>query len=342
MSRINYLRRQMPAILTSVSSLLCAFCIPAVILSVISTSQAASNVSYPTRPIRLISPFAPGGGNDFIARTLVLALTSDLGQTVVVDNRPGANTIIGMDLVAKAQADGYTLILTSSTLPINATLYRQLPYDSRRDFAAISLVGTSPLIVATPTTSAITTINQLIAAAKAKPGELAYPSAGTGNSTHLAGELFAVMAHVKLLHVPYKGSGPGITDLIAGRLAVVFSTSGSVIPHIKSGKLRALGVTSAQRSAVMPELVTVAEAGVPGYEASSWYGIVAPSKTPTAIVTRLHQSISHALAIPEVHARLTSQAIDPAASTPSQFATYIQAEIIKWAGVLKAAGVSPQ
>lgn len=189
----------------------------------------SASVEYPSRPMRLVSPFSPGGGNDLVSRALALALSKDFGHNVVVDNRPGANTIIGMELVAKSAPDGYTLIMTSSTQAINATLYPKLPYDSIKDFAAVALVGSSPLIVAVPTSSPINNIPALIAAAKAKPGQLTYPSAGMGNATHLAGELFSVMAGVSLLHVPYKGSAPGITDLIAGRHAAVFSTSPSVI-----------------------------------------------------------------------------------------------------------------
>ena len=188
----------------------------------------SATADFPSRPPRLVSPFSPGGGNDFVSRTMAAAMSKELGQTVVVDNRPGANTIIGMEIVAKSVPDGHTLITTSSTQAINATLYPKLPYDSIKSFQTISIVGSSPLMIAVPVSSPITSIPGLIAAAKAKPGELAYPSAGTGNSTHLGGELFAAMAGIKLLHVPYKGSAPGITDLIAGRMAVVFSTSPSV------------------------------------------------------------------------------------------------------------------
>jgi tripartite-type tricarboxylate transporter receptor subunit TctC len=303
---------------------------------------AGADEFYPARPIRLISPFTPGGGNDLVSRAVALAMSKNVGQSVVVDNRPGANTIVGMELVAKAAPDGYTLIMTSSTQAINATLYPKLPYDSIRSFAPVCLVGSSPLIVAVPTASPIKSVMELIAAARAKPGELTYPSAGTGNATHLGGELFASMAGVKLTHVPYKGSGPGLTDLSAGRLAVAFSTALSVVPFVKSGRLRAIAVTSGKRSSFMPELPTVAESGLPGYEASTWYGVIAPAGTPRAVVTRLNAEIVKALALPEVGDRLVAQGIDPVGNTAEQFAAYIRLEIVKWAKIIKSTGVTAE
>lgn len=309
-------------------------------LSAQSVVANAADASFPARPIRLISPFTPGGGNDFVSRAVALAMTKNIGQSVVVDNRPGANTIMGMELVAKAAPDGYTLIMTSSTQAINATLYPKLPYDSITSFAPVTIVGSSPLIIAVPPSSSIKSVTDLIAAARSKPGELTYPSAGTGNATHLGGELFASMANVKLTHVPYKGSGPGLTDLSAGRLAVAFSTALSVVPFVNGGRLRAIAVTSAKRSSFMPDLPTVAESGLPGYEAGSWYGVVAPAKTPRAIIARLHAEIIKVLALPEVRDRLVSQGIDPVGHTPDQFAAYIRAEILKWAKIIKSTGVT--
>jgi tripartite-type tricarboxylate transporter receptor subunit TctC len=305
-------------------------------------SALAAENPYPARPIRLISPFTPGGGNDLVSRAVGLAVSKNIGETIVVDNRPGANTIVGMEMVAKAAPDGYTLIMTSSTQAINATLYPKLPYDSIRSFSPVCLVGSSPLIIAVPMASPFKSVAELIAAAKAKPGELTYPSAGTGNATHLGGELFAAMAGITLTHVPYKGSGPGLTDLIAGRLSVVFSTALSVLPAVKAGRLRAIAVTTSARSSLMPELPTVAEAGLPGYEASTWYGVLAPAGTPRAIVTRLNAEIVRVLALPEVRERLTTQGIDPIGSSPDQFAAYVQSEIVKWAGVIKATGVKAE
>jgi tripartite-type tricarboxylate transporter receptor subunit TctC len=319
---------------------LAAVCASAMLVPACGAASSAA-ADFPVRPIRLISPFAAGGGNDILSRTMANAITKDVGQSVVVDNRPGANTIIGMDIVAKAMPDGYTLIMTSSTQAINATLYPKLPFDSIRDFAPVCLIGSSPLVVAVPAPSSIKTVPQLIAAAKAKPGELTYPSAGTGNATHLAGALFASMAGVTLTHVPYKGSGPGITDLIAGRHAAVFSTAPSVLPHVKSGRLRALAVTSGTRSPNIPDLATVAESGLPGYEATTWYGIVTAAGTPRPIVMRLNAVIVKAIALPEVHTILTTQGVDPVGNSPDQFAAYLRSEITKWAGVIKTSGAKP-
>lgn len=293
---------------------------------------------YPTRPIRLISPFAPGGGNDIISRTLGAAVSKNLGQSIVVDNRPGANTIVAMEILARATPDGYTLLTTSSSQATNATLYSKLPYDSIKDFSPVSMVGVSPLVVAVNPTLPIKTIAELIAAARAKPGSIMYPSAGTGNSTHLGGELFAVMAGVTLTHVPYKGLGPGLVDLMAGRLQTIFSTAPAAIPHIKTGRLRGLAVTTAARSNLLPQLPTVAESGVPGYESGSWYGISAPAGTPRVIIARLNKEITAVLATPEFREQLLNAGADPMPTTPEQFAAYIQVEIAKWAKVIKLSG----
>ncbi len=297
---------------------------------------------YPTRPIRLISPFAPGGGNDIISRTLGPVLTKNLGQSIVVDNRPGANTIVAMEILARATPDGYTLVTSSSSLATNATLYTKLPYDSIKSFAPVSMVGVSPLVVAVNPALPIKTIGELIAAAKAKPGSILYPSAGTGNSTHLGGELFAVMAGVTLTHVPYKGLGPGLVDLMAGRLQAIFSTAPAAIPHIKTGRLRGLAVTTAARSNLMPQLPTVAESGVPGYETGSWYGITAPAGTPRAVVSRLNKEITTVLGTPDFREQLLNAGADPMQTTPEQFAAYVQIEIAKWAKVIKLSGAKAE
>ena len=307
-----------------------------------STCAMAADVAYPSRPIRLISPFTPGGGNDLVSRAVAVEMTKNIGQSVVVDNRPGANTIVGMELVAKAAPDGYTLIMTSSTQAINATLYPKLPYDSIKSFAPVSLVGSSPLIIAVPTASPLKSVTDIINAARAKPGDLKYPSAGTGNATHLGGELFASMANVKLTHVPYKGSGPGLTDLSAGRLEVCFSTALSVVPFVKGGRLRAIAVTSAKRSSFIPDLPTVAESGLPGYEASTWYGVIAPAGTARGVVVRLNAEIVKVLQVPDVRERLIAQGIDPVGNSPDEFAAYIKSEIGKWAKIIKSTGVTAE
>ena len=300
----------------------------------------AAAADYPLRPIRFISPFAPGGGNDLISRMLAPALTRTLGQPVVVDNRPGANTIVGMELVARANPDGYTLILTSTTQPINAALYPKLPYDSLRDFAPISIVASSPLLVVVHPSLPVRSVAELVALAKAKPGQLFFPSSGTGNISHLAGELFNTLAQVRMVHVPYKGAGPRNTDLLAGRVQVVFSAAPAILPYIESQKLRAIAVTTKTRTSVLPALPTVAESGLPGYDATTWYGVLAPAGTPKRVISRLHSDIVQVLGFPEVRSWLGEQGLDAVGNTPEQFGAFARDEMSKWAKVIRIAGVS--
>ena len=311
-----------------------------VVLHGVSTPLVAQ--TFPSRPIRLISPFAPGGGNDILSRTLGAAVSKNIGQAIVVDNRPGANTILAMELLARATPDGYTLLTTSSSQATNATLYTKLPYDSIKDFAPVSAIGVSPLVLAVNPALPIKSVGDLIAAAKAKPGAVMYPSAGTGNSTHLGGELFAVMAGITLTHVPYKGLAPGLLDVMAGRLHTVFSTAPSAIPHIKTGRLRGLAVTTAARSNLVPQLPTVAESGVPGYEAGSWYGIIAPAGTPRAVIVRLNKEITTLLSAPDFREQIMAAGADPMPNTPDEFAAYIKSEITKWAKVIKLSGAKAE
>lgn len=311
----------------------------AVLLCDGSSALAATTDDYPTRNIRLISPFTPGGGNDTVARTTAAEMSKTLGQPVVVDNRPGANSIVGMDLTAKAAPNGYTLIMASSALAVNATLYPKLPFDTVKDFSPVSLAASTPFVVAVHPSLPVSNVRALIAFAKSKPGELHYPSSGIGNSTHLAGELFSSMAGVHLVHVPYKGTGPGLTDLIAGRLSLVFNAPVSVLPHIKAGKLRPIAVTSSSRSSVLPDLPTVSESGLPGYEASTWHGVLAPAQTPPGIVARLNDEIIKALRSAAVKDRFAAIGMEPVGNTPEQFARYIQTEINRWAKVIKSAGI---
>ncbi|HSQ04718.1 MAG TPA: tripartite tricarboxylate transporter substrate binding protein [Burkholderiales bacterium] len=297
---------------------------------------------YPTQNIRLISPFTPGGGNDIVARTTAAEMSKNMSHALIVDNRPGANSIVGMDLAAKAPPNGYTLIMASSAMAVNATLYSRLPFDTVKDFAPVSLAGSTPFVVAVHPSLPVRNVRELIAFAKRKPGELLYPSSGTGNSTHLAGELFSAMAGVKLVHVPYKGTAPGLTDLIAGRLSLVFNAPVSVLPHIAAGRLRAIAVTSSSRSSVLPELPTVAESGLPGYEANTWHGVLAPAQTPMSIIGRLNSEIIKALRSAQVKERFAAVGVEPQGNTPTEFAKYIQAEIDRWAKVIKSAGVKPE
>ena len=309
-----------------------------VVVLVAMAAHAAE--TFPSRPIRLISPFAAGGGNDMISRAVAQALTRNLGHSVVVDNRPGANTIIGMELVAKSPPDGYTLIMTGSTVAINATLHANLPYDSLRDFAAVTQIAATPLIVAVHPSLPVAGVRELIALAKARPGELNFPSAGVGNVSHLAGELFNVMAGVRLVHVPYKGSAPATADMLAGRVSVVFNSAFAMLPFVKSGRLRALAVSGRARSALLPAVPTVNEAGVPGYDASTWYGLLAPAATPRAVIERLQAETVKALTADDVRRRLIEDGLEPVGSTPAEFGAYIRTEIAKWARVISVAGIA--
>lgn len=294
---------------------------------------------YPVKPIRLIVPFTPGGINDFAARSVSARLTDALGQAVVVDNRPGAGGIVGTELAARAPADGYTLIAGSvATHAINMSLYQRLPYDVLRDFAPVTkLVDASNLLVVHPSLPA-QSVRELIALAKAHPGQINYASSGSGTSPHLAGELFKALAKVDLTHVPYKSAGPAVTDLLGGHIGVMFATMPSALPQAKAGKLRALAVTGRTRIASAPELPTVAEAGVPGYEVSGWSGMFAPAGTPREIVARLHAEAAKILRLPETKERFLAQGAEPGGEPPGEFAAFVKSEIGKWAGVVKLSG----
>lgn len=299
--------------------------------------------TYPTKPIRLIIPFPPGGPNDILGRVLAQKMSEQLGQQVIIDNRGGGGGIIGAELAAKAAPDGYTLLLGgTASLSINPGLRKQLPYDPIKDFAAVSLVGTAPSILVTHPTVPVKTVRELIELAKAKPGKLNFASAGIGTPPHLAGELFKNMAGVDMVHVPYKGGGPALTDLLAGQVGIYFCGISSALPFVKEGKLRGIAVTSAKRTAVMPEMPTIAESGLPGYEVGNWYAIVAPAATPRAIVARLNSEIVKALAGAEVKKRFLELAADPIGSTPQELAAYNRSEIAKWAKVIKSAGIKPE
>jgi len=256
------------------------------------SSLAAAADSYPSRPVRLIAPFSAGGGVDIVARYLALKLTEKWGQQVVVDNRTGATGIIGTEIAAHSPPDGYTLILgNAATHAVNVSLFKKLPYDAVKDFAPVTLIGRVPEMLVVHPALPAANVRELIALAKAKPGELAFGSAGAGSPPHLAGELFQFLAKVKLVHVPYKGSAPALADLIGGQISMYFSNILSAVPFVKSGRLRGLGVTSEKRSVVAPEIPTIAESGLPGYEDYNWYGILAPKGTPRAILTQLHADI---------------------------------------------------
>jgi len=306
-------------------------------------SAVLAQDAYPAKPVRIIIPTAPGGTTDTSGRLIAQELTKKWGRPVVVENRAGAGTIVGSEIVAKSAPDGYTLLVTPSTLAINPASYRKMPYDGIRDFAPITQTLFVPnLIVVHPSLPA-KSVKELIAFAKLRPGEIVYGSAGHGTNPHLTTELFTTMAGIRLLHVPYKGSLPGIVDLLGGRLALMSSSSWSVIlPNVRSGRLRALAVTSATRASVVPDVPTVAEAGVPGYESVQWSGFLAPAGTPREIIALLHREAVAILRTPEAKDRLASESAELVLSTPEQFAIFIKSETTKWAKVAKAAGIVPE
>ena len=279
------------------------------------------------------------GGNDAFLRTLAPRLSEKLGQTIIIDTRAGANGIVGTELAARAAPDGYTLILIPSSHTVNASLYKKLPYDVIKDFTAISLAGSSPLVFAVHPSLPVKNVKELIVFAKARPGQLTYGSAGVGSSGHLAGALFDSMTGATMTHVPYKGMAIAVTDLIGGQVSLTFGTSLSVIPQVRSGRLRALAVTGAERSPALPDIPTVAESGVRGYEASLWYGFVGPAKIPTEIVRRLNTEIVAVLALPEIRERLLSQGVEARSTTPDEFSRLLVSDMARWAVVVKRAGL---
>jgi tripartite-type tricarboxylate transporter receptor subunit TctC len=308
--------------------------------SLVATGSLAED--YPSRPIRIIVPFPPGGGVDTIARILQPSLQASLGQPVVVDNRPGAASIIGTEAAAKSAADGYTLLLALNPHVVNASIYKSIPYHPMRDFAPISLVAVVPNILVVHPEVKAGTVQELVALAQAQPGRLNFASAGVGSPFHLAGELFNVMAGTKIVHVPYKGGPQATTDLLSGRVQVMFGNLFNVLPHLKSGRLRPLAVTSSRRLDVMSDLPTIAEAGVPGYEFVSWFGFLAPRGTPADTVQRLHGEIRKALDSPEVRAKITQQGAEIIGSDPQEFSAFLAKEMAKWPRVVKEAGLKQE
>lgn len=299
--------------------------------------------AYPTRPIRFIVPFAPGGSTDTLARTLSIKLGEALGQQVVVDNRAGGNGNIGTDLVAHAAPDGYTILLGYiANLAIGPSLYAKLPYDSVRDFAPITLLAVAPNILVVHPSVPVKNFQEFIAYAKANPAKINFASAAVASPGHLSGELLNLAAGIHMQHVPYKGSGQAVVDLVGGQVQVMVSGMSSVMPHIKAGRLRPLAVTGARRSPAVPDLPTIAESGFPKFEAIAWYGVLAPAGTPPAIVTRLHDEIIRALKMPDVRERLEYVGFEIVGGTPAAFGAYIKAEITKWAPVVKASGAKPE
>jgi tripartite-type tricarboxylate transporter receptor subunit TctC len=303
-------------------------------------SMASHAQTYPTKPVRMVVPFPPGGTTDILGRVAAQKLSEALGQQVIVDNRPGAGGNIGTELVAKSPPDGYTLLTDpGSTLTINPSLFARLPFDPLKDFAPVTILAAVPNLLVVHPSLPVRSVKELIALARAKPGQLNYASSGAGQSTHLSMELFKSMARVNMIHVAYKGSSPAITDLLGGHVLLMFDNMPSALPHAKAGKLRGIAVSTAKRSPVTPEVPTVAESGLPGFEVSVWFGVLAPAATPREIVERLNGILVKALQSPDVRERLSSQGAEPIGDTPADFTAVMKRDLSKWAKVVKDANI---
>jgi len=302
-------------------------------------ATVANAQEFPVRAVRIIVPSSPGGGTDILARQLAAKLTERWGQQVVVDNRPGAGQMIGISLVAKSPPDGYTVVMTATPLALNTALYKKVPYDPIRDFAPVTQVAAMPnLLVAHPALP-VRNVKQLIALAKSRPGEVAYASSGFGTGPHLSMELFNYMTGIRVLHVPYKGTGPGLLDAISGHVQLLMSTLLPPLPHLKSGRLRALGVTSAKRVSSLPDVPAIAEGGAPGYDVVGWYGVAVPAGTPQPVVAKLNADFVAAIHTPEIRERLAADGAEAVGSKPEEFGALIKSEIERWSKVVEVAKI---
>jgi tripartite-type tricarboxylate transporter receptor subunit TctC len=311
-------------------------------LAALPLASAPAKAVYPDRPVRIVVPFAPGGGTDVVARTLAQEMAKDLGASIVVENKPGAGTIVGTQAVATSQGDGYTLLMGTFANAVNPSLHAKLSYDPHKDFAAVALIARSFNVVVVNPKSPIKSIADLIAAAKAEPDKLSYGTYGIGTSAHLAGELFKYMAKVNLTTVPYKGAAPAITDLIGGQIQVMFTTVASAASLVEAGQLRAIAVTSAERSPAFPQLPTVSEAGVPGYAAEAWYGLYAPAATPADIIDRLNKSAARAVQSEAFKKLSVNEGLVMVASPPQELDRYFRGEEERWRKVIKEAGITAE
>ena len=318
------------------------------ILALIAASSCAAAswgqnaADYPNRPIRLVVPFVPGGTADTLARIVADRLHPRLSKPVVIDTRAGANSVVGCEIVAQANPDGHTLIIVAAGFAVNPSLRKTLPYDSVRDFAPVGLIGTGPYLLTIHSSIPATNTAEFIAWGKARPGQVSYASTGVGSPPHLAMELFKTMAGVDFVHVPYKGGGAVLPDQLAGRVPLHFSSVSTGAPHVRSGRLRAIAMTTPKRSSAMPEVPTFDESGLKGYDVTGWYGLLAPGKTPAALINRINRELQQVLADAEALKRFAQAGIDPAPGTPGAFGALIQTEIPKWAKVMKTAGVEPE
>lgn len=323
--------KRLRATLSAVSACVCA---------ALATADAAAQ-SYPQRPVRMVVPFSPGGSLDLVARLIAKHASSELGQQMVVENKPGAGGSIGVETVAKAPNDGYTLLIVQNSITVNPSLLKSVPYDPVKDFDPVSRVSTYMLYLVAHPSTGLRSVKQLIALAKAKPGEVTYASVGVGSGTHLSGALFAHMAGVKMTHVPYKGTGQVMPDLLGGQVALHFGST-SVVPHVKSGKLVPLGVTGAKRSTALPDVPTIAEAGLKGYEVSAWNAVFAPAGTPEPIITRLNGLVRQALELPESKAVMERQDLAASPSTPAELGAQVKRDLAKWAEIIRIAGLKAE
>lgn len=301
-----------------------------------------AQAQYPSRPVRIVVPTSVGSGADLSSRVIAQQLSERFGQQVVVDNRAGATTMIGTELVAKAAADGHTLLMAPPAFVINQSLFRKIPYDPLRDFAPITYVGNSPLILVVHPSLPLKSVKELVALAKARPGELVFASSGSGSITHMSAELFLYMTGTRMLHVPYKGPAPGVIDLVGGRVQLMVTSAPITLPHIRTGRLRALGVTSAKRTVAAPDIPTIAEAGVPGYQSEAWYALVTPAGTARDTLARLHREVVAVLRVQTVKDRLQNEGLETVGSTPEELSAFLRSESAKWAKVIKAANIQPQ
>ena len=315
----------------STAAALCALALPL-------AAQTVPGAGYPAKPIRFLVGFTPGGTNDIVARALAQKMSETLGQSVLVENRPGANTAIATELAARAAPDGYTILLNAQGHATNPSLMK-LNFDPVADFSFITLVAQAQQLIVVHPSFPPRTVRELIAFSKKHAGQINFASSGTGTTVHLSAELFQFMTGIKWVHIPYKGGAPAVTEMLAGQTSLMFGSMPTVIQFARTGRLRAIAVTGAQRSPAAPDIPTVAESGLPGYDVTAWYGVAAPARTPRAIVERLHGELGRALSAPEVRERLTSQGADPASSTPEQYTAFMQNEIAKWAKVIAAAGI---
>lgn len=296
--------------------------------------------SYPSKPVRVVVPYPPGGPTDIVARVLFQQVAESMGQQFLIDNRAGAGGNIGAEAVAKAPADGYTLLIGTTAHAINMALFKSLNYDVQKDLAPVSLLTQGPLVLVTHPQFPAHSVKELIEMAKAKPGSLNFASSGNGQSTHLSAELFNSMAGTKMVHVPYKGSAPALSDLMSGQVGIMFDTTLSAMPFVKAGKLKALGVTSLQRTAAAPDVPTIAESGLPGYEVFAWNGVLVPTGTPKAIIAQLNEEIRKAMLLPQVRDKFSAQGFAASWNTPEQFGVFVRNEVDKWARTVKASGAT--